>query len=96
MTCKHLRQIEQAIQARWIRETSRGQAWSRNCREWVYFDCYIDTAAVRRSFKLASCVIEHKHHGTHDGSERGFYCKKCDDGVMGCYEPHAGVVVFRG
>ena len=33
--------------------TYRGQPWSLNCRQWVYFDCYIDTAAVRRRFDLA-------------------------------------------
>ena len=27
--------------------TYRGKAWSDNCREWVYFNCFIDTAAVR-------------------------------------------------
>ena len=46
MICEHLRALEQAILARGIRETFRGKAWSQNCREWVYFDCFIDTAAV--------------------------------------------------
>ena len=36
MTCEHLIELERAIIAAGIRETSRGQAWSRNCREWVY------------------------------------------------------------
>ena len=94
MTCEHLRALEQAIQERGIRETFRGAAWSRNCREWVYFDCFIDTDAVRGRFTLADCVQEHLHRGTHDGQERGFVCSQCHDGIMGIYEPAQGGVVF--
>lgn len=96
MTCEHLSPLEQALIAHGIRETFRGQAWSRNCREWVYFDCFIDTAAVRRSFALPSCVEEHAHRGTHDGQERGLVCAACHDAIMGHYEPQTGGVIFRG
>ena len=96
MTCEHLRALEQAMIAAGLRETFRGQAWSDNCREWVYFDCFIDTAAVRAKFNLAGCVQEHAHRGTHDGRERGFECSTCKDGIMGAYEPAAGLKVFRG
>jgi hypothetical protein len=71
MTCEHLRRLEQAIIAGGIRATFRGKAWSQNCREWVYFDCFIDIAAVRRALSFPSCIIEHSHRGTHDGQERG-------------------------
>jgi hypothetical protein len=94
MTCEHLRAVEQAIIARGIRETFRGEAWSRNCREWVYFDCFIDTNAVRRHFPFADCVREHVHRGTHDGQERGFVCEQCHDAIMGLYEQSGGVAVF--
>jgi hypothetical protein len=96
MTCEHLRPLEEAIIARGIRETCRGKAWSQNCREWVYFDCIIDTAAVRRSFALPSCVSEHMHRGTHDGQERGFVCTACNDGIMGNYERTSGTIIFTG
>jgi hypothetical protein len=96
MTCEHLQAVEQAIIAQGIRETYRGQAWSSNCREWVYFDCYIDTAAVRQTFALADCVEDHVHRGTHDGQERGFTCSKCHDGIMGTFEPKQGSPLFRG
>jgi len=69
MICEHLRPLEQAMLARGIRETFRGQAWSMNCREWVYFDCFIDAASVRASFAMDDCVYEHLHRGTHDGQE---------------------------
>ena len=96
MTCEHLRALEQALIDRGIKETYRGQAWSNNCREWVYFDCTIDTQAVMKEFALAECVKVHVHRGTHDGSERGFYCEQCRDGVMGLYEPGPNTLVFRG
>lgn len=96
MTCEHLRPLEQAMLTAGIRETFRGQAWSKNCREWVYFDCFIDTASVRQKFNLPTCVSEHAHRGTHDGQERGLVCSTCWDAIMGAYERSAGLVVFAG
>jgi len=96
MTCEHLRPLEQAILAQGIRETFRGQPWSLNCREWVYFDCFIEAESVQRRFVLAECVQEHVHRGTHDGQERGFVCSQCHDGVIGNYDLTPGAAVFRG
>jgi hypothetical protein len=96
MTCEHLRPLEEAIIARKIPVKFRGQAWTANCREWVYFDCFIDTQAVRERILLADCVHEHVHRGTHDGQERGFECSLCHDGVMGQYEPRAESIIFTG
>lgn len=96
MICEHLRPLEQAIIALGARETFRGQPWSQNCREWVYFDCYIDTEAVSHSFPLPACVKAHAHRGTHDGQERGFVCSQCHDAIMGQYEPGVGVLTFKG
>jgi hypothetical protein len=96
MTCDHLRPLEQAILARGIRETFRGKPWSQNCREWVYFDCFIDTDAVRRSLALPACVGDHVHRGTHDGQERGLVCSICHDAIMGRYETAPGVSIFTG
>ena len=96
MVCEHLRPVEQAIQRQGIKETYRGQPWSDNCREWVYFDCYLDTAAIRTKIEFEACVKDHVLRGTHDGSERGFYCERCRDGVMGLSEPGPGTPVFKG
>lgn len=96
MTCEHLKPLEEAILANGIGETYRGQAWSKNCREWVYFACFIDSVAVRRMFSLAECVVDHAHRGTHDGQERGLVCTACHDAVMGTYEPVAGAPMFPG
>jgi hypothetical protein len=78
------------------KETFRGHAWSNNCREWVYFDCFIDTASARKKFAFVPCVSEHAHRGTHDGEERGFVCSTCWDGIMGAYEARPGGTVFAG
>jgi len=86
LTYEHLRAVEEAIIKRGIRETFRGAAWSLNCREWVYFDCYIDLAGARARFSLADCVQDHIHRGTHDGQERGLVCSVCHDAIMGHYE----------
>jgi hypothetical protein len=96
MICEHLRPLEQAMIADGMRETYRGQPWSNNCREWVYFDCFIDTGAVRAHHALPHCVTDHAHRGTHDGRERGFVCSTCNDGIMGAYEQEEGVAVFAG
>ncbi len=69
MVCEHLSALEAEMLQRGVKETYRGQTWSRNCREWVYFDCYLDLVALRARFTFAPCVIDHIHRGTHDGAE---------------------------
>jgi hypothetical protein len=63
MLCEHLRPIEQALQAQQFSETFRGQAWSSDCREWVYLDGYLDLDSIRARHTLAACVIDHVHRG---------------------------------
>lgn len=86
MTCEHLIELEQALIAAGFKELSRGQAWSKNCREWVYFDCFLPRHPIRQKFRLAECVEDHEHFGTHDGQESGFVCTVHHDGIMG-YHP---------
>jgi hypothetical protein len=85
MVCEHLRDLELAIMAAGIDETDRGQVWSQNCREWVYFDCLLDMAAIHESFDLASCVVDHRNDDPRSGLESGFVCKKCNDAIMGIH-----------
>lgn len=89
MVCEHLAALERHLLERGERETFRGQSWSENCREWVYFSCVLDLANLRARFNLAPCVVDHVHNGTHDGREAGFVCAQCDDAVMGL-PPGAG------
>ena len=96
MVCEHLTSLEQALVAAGMRETFRGAAWSRNCREWVYFNCVLDRTSLRERMQFPTCVQDHEHLGTHDGQEAGFVCAACHDGVMGMHPKSAGnVQVFR-
>lgn len=90
MTCEHLMELEQAIIQAGIKETFRGRAWSHNCREWVYFDCFLPLERIRQTFNLAPCVQEHQLLDTYDGQEAGFVCLEHHDGIMG-YHPRSKV-----
>lgn len=83
MVCEHLSALEQALIDRGFKETSRGQAWTRNCREWVYFDCVLDIDAVQGTFALPDCVRMHENLDCKSGTERGLECTICHDAVMG-------------
>lgn len=85
MTCEHLAALEQALAAARIEETYRGQPWSNNCREWVYFRCVLELPAIRARHALADCVKDHVHRGTHDGSEQGLVCEQHYDALMGLH-----------
>ena len=96
MVCEHLLPLEHALLTEGIAVTFRGQAWSMNCREWVYFDCFLDIPEIRNHIQFPDCVHDHSHRGTHDGQERGLVCATCHDAIMGVYEPVASKPVFRG
>ena len=89
MLCEHLAPLEAELKSRGLRETYRGQPWTDNCREWVYFDAVLDLAALRRQVALAPCVADHEHRGTHDGSEAGFECQEHHDAIMGAHPDDA-------
>lgn len=96
MECHHLAPLEAALQHEKIKETFRGQAWSQNCREWVYFDVVLDLLSLRERFSLDECIAEHSHAGTHDGQESGFVCKECKDAIMGVHpKARKGQPIFR-
>ena len=85
MLCDCLKRLERALLENEIRETARGELWSEDCREWAYFDCVLDLVKLRERFGLPGHVSDHEHRGTHDGSEKGFYCQNHKDGVMGLH-----------
>lgn len=85
MICEHLTGLELELLRADIKELYRGQPWSKNCREWVYFDCCLDLAGLRARLDLAPSVIDHVHRGTHDGAEAGFVCTCSWDAVMGAH-----------
>lgn len=88
IVCEHLAELEQALIAAGVAETFRGQSWSSNCWEWVYFACWLDRPAIRSRFVFAGCVEDHDHRGTHDGQEAGFVCSLCHDAIMGVHASH--------
>lgn len=85
MTCEHLNKLEKELISKQIEVTFRGQAWSENCREWVYFDClFINLEKIIRRLELDNTNVKiHSHFGTHDGQEYGIICSACNDGIMG-------------
>jgi hypothetical protein len=95
MVCGHLAPLEKELIAAGVRITYRGKPWTERCREWVYFDCCLDRAALRVRLALPECVEDHEHWGTHDGQEAGFVCSSCDDAVMGIHPKAAKGRVFQ-
>lgn len=89
MVCEHLCKLEDAISLAGIAETYRGQAWSKNCREWVYFDCVLDAAEICATFDLAACVSEHVNDDPKSGREFGLVCDTCHDGIVGVHPKDA-------
>lgn len=83
MTCQHLYALEAELIAAGIKETYRGKAWSLNCREWVYFDVVLDISSIAARMKFPPCVEVHENLDPKSGTERGFVCNECNDGIMG-------------
>ncbi|MBC7856496.1 MAG: hypothetical protein IAF94_23955, partial [Pirellulaceae bacterium] len=81
--------------SRGIEETFRGQAWSANCREWVYFDCVLELAAVRKRLALSYFVVDHINDDFRTGRERGFCCSQHHDGIIGGYELEGDAVLIQ-
>lgn len=83
MVCNHLAPLEEALMGSGASVTYRGQAWSLNCREWVYFDRSLDVAALKNRFSFGPTVRVHENRDPKSGLERGFVCTSCHDAVMG-------------
>ncbi|MBN2346731.1 MAG: hypothetical protein JXO51_10120 [Candidatus Aminicenantes bacterium] len=83
MVCDHLRELERALQEGGFAETCRGRVWTRNCREWVYFEVVLYIDGIRERFALAPCVRMHENLDPKSGTERGLFCEECHDGIMG-------------
>jgi hypothetical protein len=60
-----------------------GQAWSSNCRFWLYFDTFLDCEDLRKRFALDPCVVGHVNDDPRSGREKGLVCTSCHDGIMG-------------
>lgn len=83
--CEHLSALERELKQKGIKETFRGQAWSDNCREWVYHDCQLDLANVRSRYHFPSFVVDHINDDNKSGLEMGFFCEECKNAVIGLH-----------
>lgn len=83
--CKHLAELENELKSKSIKETYRGQPWSDNCREWVYFDCVLDVEKIKSRYNFTPCVTISRNDDQRSGRELGFYCEQCRDAVMGLH-----------
>jgi hypothetical protein len=81
--CEHLMELDNYIKNKGIKEIFRGKAWSKNCNEWVYYDCIIDIEKIKEKIKFNDCVTIHEYYEMKMSNELGFYCNKCKDGIMG-------------
>ncbi len=86
MVCEHLADLEQALLRSGAEPSYRGQTWTLDCREWVYFDVVLDIPALREQFDFAPCVRLHENTDPRSGLERGLECILCHDAVIGLVE----------
>jgi hypothetical protein len=96
MVCEHLQALDEELTAAGIDVIYRDrQPWSRNCRAWTRYACYLDLAAIRERLQLADCVVDHLYNNPWMGEERGFDCNEHHDAIIGDYEQRSGRPVIR-
>ena len=44
--CIHLIELDNYLKNKLIKELFRGQVWSKNCNEWVYYDCILNIKKI--------------------------------------------------
>jgi hypothetical protein len=91
--CEHLQAVADHLCAHGGRVVFAGQAWSSNCRLWVYYDVVLDCESLIKRFDLPEIITIHDHRGTHDGAERGLECNECHDGLMGIHPEYAATAI---
>lgn len=84
--CDHLLKLDLELKNRGIKETSRGQPWTLNCREWVYYDCVLNLEKLKTRFAFPDFITIHVNNDERSGLEAGFYCELCQDAVIGHHE----------
>ena len=83
--CEHLQPITNFLKDEGVPITYRGQPWTKNCREWVYYDCVLKVDELKAEFGLDSCVVVHDYNDVKVGAELGLFCEECKDAVVGIY-----------
>ena len=83
--CIHLKPLEDYLKTKGIAEIYRGQVWSKNCREWIYYDAVLDPKSLKAKFHFDDTILIHDYEDIKVGSELGLICTICNDGIMGAH-----------
>jgi hypothetical protein len=83
--CIHLKPLEDYLKAENIHEVYRGQVWSKNCREWIYYDAVLNPQKLKEKFHFDDNIHIHDYEDIKVGSELGLFCTLCNDAVMGAH-----------
>lgn len=86
MACKHLYILENELKNSDILIRFNGQAWTENCRQWIYYDCYFDTISLRKRITFDDCIVDYDYSDIKVGSEEGFFCTECKDAIIGIHK----------
>ena len=92
--CEHLSELELELKKRGIKETYRGEAWSKNAREWVYYDCILVLDKLRARFAFPDFVTDSVNNDERSGLESGFYCERCQDAIMGLHPKRSNGILI--
>jgi hypothetical protein len=81
--CEHLRPVEDHLKALNCAITFAGQAWSANCRHWIYYQVRLDCEALKNRFNLPEFVEIHSNDDPRSGREKGLVCSQDHDAIIG-------------
>ncbi|HZE97147.1 MAG TPA: hypothetical protein VE981_08970 [Planctomycetota bacterium] len=87
--CEHFRALEDELVAQQRNITFAGQAWSANCRHWIYFDAVLDCEALKKRLNLGETVTVHSNDDPRSGREKGLVCNACRAAVVGIHPEDA-------
>src|SRR4051812_11061384 len=83
--CEHLQPLADYLKERSVPVTWRGQPWTQNCREWVYYDCVLEPQSLKTKLGLESFIQVHDYVDIKAGSELGLFCDECKDAIIGIH-----------
>lgn len=83
MICEHLQPLEKELISKGINELHRGQPWTDHCREWVYYDCFLDAEKIKLRLQLPTFVEHYYNDDPVSGLEEGLFCNECEDAIIG-------------
>jgi hypothetical protein len=71
-----LEALDNYVRNKNVKELFRGNAWSKNCREWVYYDCVLNVKKLKEKFSFNNCVIIREYNDIKVANELGFFCNR--------------------